>query len=78
MEQFDELIATTEKLLVNWARPEGWVESPLASWPLTKFDLAVKIAIGYLLFVFVGSVSLQNFFSLSVLPHLFTLSSSVM
>jgi hypothetical protein len=60
MEQFDQYVAHTEKLLVTWARPEGWVESPLASWPLTKFDLAVKIAIGYLLFVFVGSVSHSN------------------
>lgn len=59
MEKFDEIVATTEKFLINWARPDGWIESPLASWPLTKFDIAVKIALGYLAFVFLGSVSQQ-------------------
>jgi hypothetical protein len=70
MDKFDEIIATTEKLLITWARPEGWIESPLASWPLTQFDLAVKIALGYLAFVLIGSVcslSLQQFFPHSIL-----------
>jgi hypothetical protein len=59
MEKFDEIVATTEKLLIAWARPEGWSESPLSTWPLTQFDLAVKIALGYLAFVFIGSVRLH-------------------
>lgn len=58
MEKFDEFVTITEKFLITWARPEGWIESPLASWPLTQFDIAVKIAIGYLAFVLIGSVSL--------------------
>lgn len=62
MEKFDETVSFVEKFLINWARPEGWIESPLASWPLTQFDIAVKIALGYLAFVFLGSVSLYIFY----------------
>lgn len=56
MENFNEYVSITEKFLINWARPEGWIESPLATWPLTQFDIAIKIAIGYLAFVLFGSV----------------------
>lgn len=67
MEKFDELVATTEKLLITWARPEGWIESPLASWPFTQFDLAIKIALGYLAFVFIGSVCYHPSYPLPLL-----------
>ena len=57
MVDYNEIIHNVERFLINWARPEGWIESPLSTWPLTQFDIAIKIAIGYLTFVFLGSVS---------------------
>jgi hypothetical protein len=42
--------------LIQWARPGGWPESPMKTWWLVDFRSAFFIAVGYLTFVFVGSV----------------------
>ena len=57
MNQFYEGTKTLENFLLEWARPDGWKESPLANYPLANFDAAVTVAIGYLCFVVFGSVS---------------------
>lgn len=49
-----------EAQILAWARPEGWGASPLESYPLTDFPTAAKIAIGYLAFVFLGSLIMKN------------------
>ena len=56
MDQFYEQAKVVEKLLLDWARPEGWAESPLKDYPLAHFDTAITIAIAYLAFVIFGSV----------------------
>lgn len=42
--------------IIEWARPEGWPEGPTKDWPLAKFEFALPIAVGYLLFVFLGQI----------------------
>lgn len=68
MEQFDVTLSALEKVVVEWARPAGWVESPLADWPLAQFDIAVKVALGYLAFVLLGSLMM---YFLPSLPFLY-------
>eukprot|EP01040_Poterioochromonas_malhamensis_P009580 gene9580-10400_t len=51
-----EVLAEVGQSILQWARPEGWVESPLSSWPLAKFEDAALIAIGYLVFVILGQL----------------------
>ena len=57
MDQFHEVTKNLELFLLDWARPDGWKESPLANYPLANFDAAVTVALGYLCFVIFGSVS---------------------
>jgi len=46
--------------LLEWARPTGNIISPLSSWPLAGgFSTPAFIAIGYLCFVFFGSIIMQ-------------------
>lgn len=51
-----EVLAEVGQSILQWARPQGWVESPLSSWPLAKFEDAALIAIGYLVFVILGQL----------------------
>jgi elongation of very long chain fatty acids protein 4 len=46
--------------IIQWARPVGWGEAPTSDWPLAKFDVALGIAIGYLLFVLFGSAIMSS------------------
>lgn len=53
-------LAEIEVALLEWARPEGWITSPLVDYPYTDFQTAAYIAIGYLCFVFFGSLIMKN------------------
>lgn len=53
-------LAKIEAEILEWARPEGWGVSPLVTYPLTDFSTAVKIAVGYLLFVVVGKMVMRE------------------
>jgi elongation of very long chain fatty acids protein 4 len=48
--------------IINWARPEGWVKGPTHAYFGAGFDFALAIALGYLAFVFFGTMvmSTQN------------------
>eukprot|EP00981_Chlorochromonas_danica_P011549 scaffold4102_cov174-Ochromonas_danica.AAC.3 len=45
-----------ETSVLTWARPSGWPASPLATWPLAKFEDALLIGICYLIFVLLGKI----------------------
>jgi elongation of very long chain fatty acids protein 4 len=42
------------QFVLDWGRPEGWPESPLAAWPLARFEDAGLVLIGYVGFVLIG------------------------
>eukprot|EP01038_Epipyxis_sp_PR26KG_P009592 gene9592-12919_t len=56
VEQYRHFARDLGDYIVNWARPEGWPESPTKDWPLAQFEYAFAIAIAYLLFVFLGQI----------------------
>jgi hypothetical protein len=80
MDLYYEKVNELGNFILQWAKPEGWPESPLSvcyfkyckekmnllcllqSWPLTSFETAITIALGYLTFVFVGSVSEMQYY----------------
>eukprot|EP00598_Pedospumella_elongata_P006186 CAMPEP_0184978416 /NCGR_PEP_ID=MMETSP1098-20130426/8897_1 /TAXON_ID=89044 /ORGANISM="Spumella elongata, Strain CCAP 955/1" /LENGTH=278 /DNA_ID=CAMNT_0027501539 /DNA_START=90 /DNA_END=926 /DNA_ORIENTATION=+ len=56
VDQFNEFARKLSTDIITWARPEGWGPSITEEWPLTKLEHALPIAIGYLLFVFLGQI----------------------
>ncbi len=74
VDQFNEFARKLSTDIITWARPEGWGPSITEEWPLTKLEHALPIAIGYLLFVFLGQVCNFQAFLLtnaSLMPSLF-------
>lgn len=64
MEEYKALVRDLGNAIINWARPDGWPTgtdgqplSPFASYPLTSSESAFTIALCYLLFATIGSVS---------------------
>lgn len=58
-EQFVAFARPLGQEIIQWARPEGWPVGPTSTWPLTNFETAFGIAIGYLAFVVIGSLVMQ-------------------
>lgn len=61
MEAYREFTSKISNDTINWARPEGWPASPTSEWPLAKLEVALAIAVGYLIFVFLGMVIMPHF-----------------
>lgn len=70
LEEINTQVTALGKLVIDWARPDGWVESPLADWPLANFNDAFFVAVGYLAFVLFGSLIMQF---LPAIPGLYPL-----